>query len=557
MKTLKCLVLAAFAVLIMMAGCRKKVDITFSTTTIGIAPEGATVEVALASNGDWNIESYPEWLTVNPTSGNGDAKLVLTASVNDSDVTLSGEIKATTKDNSAILTVTQEPRVKNFISVSPTEKSVDFEGGTFEIEVTANCDWTVSILVDWLSCEPMSGTDNGTVTVSVEPILGGDFAQREASIIFGGAENELVSVHVTQYAQVYIPINISSNLMSFDYTGGEQLLSISCEGSWTASCDADWITLNNNSGNGNTDISVIVAENTGIMEARTAHVNFLSETDAMAVLVVKQDGAPDSHYLEVSPLSVSFESLGGSADITIDCDEDWMVDMSCNWLSLSAMSGTGNGVVTLTVEPNSISEPRSTQFVVVSGILSERVRVSQAAGEVQPQVSIEPDTLFAPHTGGLQHLSISANTSWNLVNTYDWIRLLTSSGTGDAEMDIIVDGNYTDESRVATLTIFHGFETMDNVVVVQESRPNILETDITEIQAGPEGGEYTIHVTANQAWNIETSADWLSCIPSSGTNNGEFLVKIAPMNSIQPRSTELRIYGSYGSMIFVSVTQSN
>ena len=556
MKTWKRLVWVVLAILIMMVGCRKKVDVAFSTTTIEIAPEGATVEVVLTSNGDWSIDSYPDWLTVTPTSGNGDAKLMLTAYVNDSDATLSGEIKATTKDNSAILTVMQEPREKNFVSVSPTEINIDFEGGTFEIAVTANCEWTVSTVADWLNCELTNGTGNGTVVVTVEPMLG-DFAQREADIIFGGAENELVSVHVTQHAQVHVPINISPDLMSFDYMAGEQLLSVSCEGGWTATCDADWVTLGSNSGNGNTDISVIVAENTGIMVARTAHVNFLSETDAMAVLVVKQDGAPDPHYLEVSPLSVSFESLGGSSDIVIGCDEDWTVDMSCNWLSLSAMSGTGNGVVTLTVEPNRISEPRSTQFVVVSGILSERVSVLQAAGEVQPQVSVEPDTLFAPYTGGLQHLSISANTNWNLVTTDEWIGLLTSSGTGNAELDIIVDGNYTDESRVATLTIMHGFVTMDNVVVVQESRPNILETDITEIQAGSEGGEYIIHVTANQAWNIETSADWLACIPSSGTNNGEFLVKIAPMNSIQPRSTELRIYGSYGSTVFIPVTQSN
>ena len=553
---MKRLVLAAMAVLIVMAGCRKKVEVAFTTTTIEIAPEGATVEVALTSNGDWSIETYPEWLTVSPTSGNGDATLVLTAAVNDSDATLSGEIKATTKDNSAILTVTQEPRAKNSVSVSPTEKNIDFEGGTFEIEVAANCEWMVNNVVEWIKCEPTNGTGNGIVTVTVEP-MSGDISQRDANIFFDGAENELVSVHVTQYAQVHIPINISPDLMSFDYTGGEQRLSISCEGGWSALCDVDWITLGSNSGNGDTDISVIVAENPAIVGARTASVSFSSETGIMAILVVKQDGAPDLHHLEVAPSSLSFNEDGGTANVTISCDEDWLVDMSCSWASLSAMSGSGDGVITLTVEPNSISEPRSTSFVVVSGGLSQRVSVSQAAGGEQPQVNIEPDTLFVPYTGGLQHLSINANTNWTLVNTSDWIMLLTSSGVGNAEMDIVVDRNNTEESRVATLNIVHGFMTMDNVVVVQEGRPNILEVDITEIQVGSEGGEYTIHVTANQAWNIETSANWLACIPSSGNNNGEFLVKIDPMNSIQPRSTELRIYGSYGSMVSIPVTQSH
>ena len=98
---------------------------------------------------------------------------------------------------------------------------------------------------------------------------------------------------------------------------------------------------------------------------------------------------------------------------------------------------------------------------------------------------------------------------------------------------------------------------MGNVVVVQEGRPNILEADVTEINARPEGGTYTVHITANQSWNIETTADWVVCEPSSGNNNGEFIVKVNPLTMIQPRSTELRIYGSAGGYLVIPVSQSN
>lgn len=548
--------MAALIVLAVCAGCGKKVDVAFTATNVAIDPEGATVEAALTSNGEWSVDTYPEWLTISPTSGKGDATLTLTAPANNSEETRSGEVRVKTKDNSATLTVTQEPREKNSISVSPIDKNVDFEGGMFEIVVTANCEWTVTTAVDWISYEPTSGMGNGTVVVTVEPMMG-DFAQREAHLFFNGSENELVSVHVTQYAQLIIPINISPELMSFDYLGGEQTLSVGCEGSWTASCDADWITIGSNSGSGNTEMAVIVAENTEIMVERTAHVSFSSETGAMAVLVVKQEGAPDPHYLEVTPQTLNFEKEGGEADIHISCDADWEVDMSCAWATLSATSGSNDGVITLSVEPNIINEQRATLLIIKSLGLTQRVNVSQAAGDVQSQVTISPDTLYAPYTGGLQHVSITANTNWRLATSDPWITLLTSTGTGDAELDFAVDMNTSETERVGNVRIVHGLQTMGNVVVIQEGRPNIFETDITEIEAHPEGGEYTIQLTANQSWTLNWDVEWMDCFPQNGTGSSTIVVNIRPMESTRPRTGHIKIVGSTEAQIIITVNQHN
>lgn len=36
-----------------------------------------------------------------------------------------------------------------------------------ELSITANCNWSVSSDVDWISVDPSSGNGNGTVTISV------------------------------------------------------------------------------------------------------------------------------------------------------------------------------------------------------------------------------------------------------------------------------------------------------------------------------------------------------------------------------------------------------
>ena len=526
------------------------------TSTLNIAPEGESVEVVLTSNGDWTVDAYPEWIAVSPQSGTGDATLTLTASLNGTDTSRSGELRVSTKDNSATLTVTQDVMKTDFIVVSPDSIECEAEGGSFPLNVTSNCDWVVNVSVDWMSCEPAHGSGNGTVTVNVLPI-DGDLSVREAYIFFTGAGDELIPVHVVQRAEEQIHISVVPDILSFEYVGGAQTVVVSSNGAWTISTNVDWVSFDATSGNGNADLMVIVAENELVLEARDCNVNLVTETGDTAVLVVKQEGAPDPHYLEVTPSAVTFEKDGGEAEITISCDEEWSVTAADSWISLSMPSGMGDGVVALTAEPNLINEARHTNVTVVSRYLSQRVVVTQEPGTDTPIVTVSPDTLYVSSSGGLNHLSITSNTDWTLVSPDEWISFLTSSGTGDAELDFIVDLNETNETRTGVVNIVHNLSVMGRVVVVQEGRPNIFATDIVEINAGPEGGEYMVSITANQAWNIQTTANWLTCYPSSGNNNGEFMVKIQPLNSLQSRSTELRIYGSNGGYLLIPVTQSN
>lgn len=548
--------LATIVALVVMAGCGKKVDVAFSTSSVTVAPEGESVEVALTSNGDWSVAAYPEWLTVSPASGSGDATLTLTAPLNDGEAARSGEVRVTSKDNTATLTVTQEAMEKDYVIVSPTSIECEGDGGVFTLNVASNCDWRVNATVDWISCNPESGNGNGTVTVTIAPFESTN-ESRETNIIFSGAGSELLPIHVVQQAEIQIYVSLEPGTLGFEYDGGTQPFSVISNGNWTATLDVDWITMDATSGNGNADLTVTVAENETVLEAREGHVNFLTETGATATLIVKQEGAPDPHYLVITPALISFTQEGGEMELSVSCDMEWTATVQASWVSLSATTGQGDASLVLAVEPNFISEIRYTTLVFTSNGLMQQVAVNQEAGETPVLVSISPDTLYTSDGGGFEHLSITANTTWNLESSDAWVTLLTSSGTGDAEIDFVVDRNNSAEERIGAINIVHNNSLMGTMVIVQEGRPSILETDVDEIHARPEGGEYMVQVTANQSWTIETSVDWLVCIPASGTGDGEFMVKVNPLTAIQSRSTELRIYGEYGSYLVIPVIQSN
>ena len=547
------LVLASLAI---MASCGKKVEVAFSSASVEMAPEGGVVEVALTSNGDWSVDTHPEWIAVSPNAGTGDAKLTLTASANEGSESRTGEITVSSKDNSATLTVTQGVRAV-YLTLSPTEISCGEGGGAFSVAVVSNCDWTVGEMPSWLHCDLESGSGNGDMVLTVDAMTDDMAVDREGQVVVAGGEVS-AALTVVQYADPIEEFEVTPVELHFESQGGTLSVSVVATVAWTVTKEADWITLGTTEGTGDMEVSVEAAANEAY-EARMTHLNFDSSNGFHVTVEVSQEAAENPHFLEVTPQELSFAYQGGTMDVSIGCDTDWEVtNFQPEWASLSAIAGTGTGTLTLAVEPNTISEPRSFSFNIVSGTLTQRILVSQEAGVEPPMVSLTPDTLSVSYTGGIGiNLNVTANVSWELQPSAPWIILSGNTGDGDATVGVVVDLNSSELERQGSIRAFYNGQLMDETIVVQEGRPNILETDITEINAGAAGGEYLIQLTANQSWNVEKGASWLTVDPLSGTGDGQLVVKIESLMSPIPRTAEIYIRGSLGRTVIVTVNQSN
>ena len=121
----------------------------------------------------------------------------------------------------------------------------------------------------------------------------------------------------------------------------------------------------------------------------------------------------------------------------------------------------------------------------------------------------------------------------------------------------MADANNSLFDRTGNIAIVHNGTALANVVVVQEGIESILDPGVTEIPMSAEGGSCTFHLRANQDWNIRWDADWIICDPTEGSGNASVLVKAAPLNSAEPREAELFIRGSLGTVVTITVRQSN
>jgi hypothetical protein len=92
-------------------------------------------------------------------------------------------------------------------------------------------------------------------------------------------------------------------------------------------------------------------------------------------------------------------------------------------------------------------------------------------------------------------------------------------------------------------------------VIVQEGKTIDLETDVLQLDVHPEGGEFEVHVTSNQAWTVHADSDWLHCNPQSGFGNGSFTIEVDVLSSPRPREGHIKVVGEMGSEVVIVVSQ--
>jgi uncharacterized protein YjdB len=189
------------------------------------------------------------------------------------------------KTASCAVTVTPSPDAASLKFSSATLDFID-TGGTKTISVTSNVSWTVEpYYASWLTVFPLSGSNNGTVTITAATNTGA--ARTTPVVVEGGGITD--TVYVMQTAA--IPVNsltVSPASLSFEEVGGSQNISVTSNINWTASSSASWATVSPASGSGNGTVSVRATENTD--STRTATIIFAGG-GITRTIVVRQDSA--------------------------------------------------------------------------------------------------------------------------------------------------------------------------------------------------------------------------------------------------------------------------
>ena len=545
------------ALLIVAVSCGKKYEIALSPSDYEFAPQGGELTVDVTTDGDWNLDKCPDWITASATSGNQSASIVLTAQPNMGDVLREGAVQVSTSTNSAQLSLKQGFIEENFISLSMDSISVGYEGGEFELNVISNCEWSVSSShVDWVSVVPASGTGNQTVKITVaENITASEMSSRNAVLCFSDG-TLLVPFKINQTDGSEVSVSVDPSSLRFAAEGGALQLDVTCTSNWTVSTTVpEWISISATEGTGNGQITVTAQANE-LYQSRLGAVVFVSDAQRHTTVMIIQDAAVNPHHLNVSPTEINFAKQGGDAEITVECDEVWKLDCPDSWISYDPYMGEGDGSFVLVAEENILNSPRNTVVNVVSEHFVRQIQVTQEKGDQAPFVSVSIDTLHVDAVEAVFNIEVSSNVSWT-VRGGSWAQPVQDSGEGNGSFQLRVLANDETTPRSCIVRVVTPQGASASFVVAQSGYVYTLSTEVTGIAAPAEGLKTEVLVFANQKWFVSKGASWIKYDPISGTNDGSFALVVEPNLLLRDRSAEIYVTGEKDGLVIIQVNQSH
>lgn len=160
--------------------------------------DGGQDSFAIETNTDWTISSDADWLTIEPSEGNGYCDVTLTASASDLYDDRNTVIAVKAGDKTETFTVTQ--KYAEALLVTKNKFDIPQEGGEFTIEVQSNISYDIVIdegCQSWISEAPQSKaltTYSHTFLVESNP----NTTKRDGSIEIIGSTGKTETVNIYQ-----------------------------------------------------------------------------------------------------------------------------------------------------------------------------------------------------------------------------------------------------------------------------------------------------------------------------------------------------------------------
>jgi hypothetical protein len=201
------------------------------------------------TTGDWQIGSSKDWCTVDAYSGTGNATISVTCS-------------ATNDARTAQLTITNGTVTRNigivqdglpaYVSVYPILMNFNENGGSVNISINSNTDWTCSAADSFVTLNKFSGTGNDVVTVTMSSSL---IARTSSIEVTNGITT--INIPVNQIITVVTPtIQVSPGYNNILMSGGSVQITITTTEQWTINNNLSWVHFSANTGFGNATITM-------------------------------------------------------------------------------------------------------------------------------------------------------------------------------------------------------------------------------------------------------------------------------------------------------------
>ncbi|TAF70378.1 MAG: T9SS C-terminal target domain-containing protein [Flavobacterium sp.] len=469
------------------------INATASATSLFFSNSGNSQVVSITSNSNWSITGLPSWLSIQPISvGSGNATITLTAALNTSINSFTGLLSLITSNSNNSILVSQSGSAPSLVL---NTNSLNYASISMSqtITITSNLDWTITGIPNWLTVNATSGTGNAVLTLTTQS--NNLTTSRLASLSIQSLTHPITqNLSISQSGSAPLTSFSVPDLM-FPSTGGSQNIDVNSNTTWFFSNIPVGISVNPSSGSGN--VSVLISTQVNTTSSPLIQTLTLSDGTNTISLPITIAGA--SPILSINPTNLTFPSTISSQLLTIVSNLDWTVTGLPTWLSANATNGTGNAVVSLTAQSNTLTSPRTATITIQSlnHSIIQNLSISQTGailnttpGTVCPTIAtlnLDRDSLDFT-TGNSQFLvRVTHTIDFTIAQSSSILSISTASGvsTNPCERATLITVRVPRLNNQSTHFITVGGMGIDKVIYVKTDaiNPTSIEQSNAQFQA--------------------------------------------------------------------------
>lgn len=318
------------------------------------------------------------------------------------------------------------------VTIDPVARTITKNGGAYSVNTAGDGTWTATTDVDWITIKPRTTGNAGVSCVYI-------VAANKTADTRVGHVNINESVHTV--TQTGYDATLTPSSVTVDLNMHQDTVQIGLDSgvSWTATANADWLTVYPNSGEGSGSVTYTVRSYDGQVP-RNGSITIAGKT-----FTVTQNGIEIILTPEADSVSCSTDvaEVGVHALATTH----WQVIPQTNWITvLDAGNGYGDDSVVLAVEENPSYYPR-TGYVNIG---SATYRLTQK-GNDNVVVSISPESVEANESGAYGDIAVDITPSdapWYAESKTPWLTVAEgSSGDGPGVVRYVASPNSTYADR--------------------------------------------------------------------------------------------------------------
>lgn len=315
-----------------------------SSCTLTSGTTGATVKIN--SNSSWKIKSVPDWLSVVPVEGKGNADVKLIPKENTATSNRTAAITAYIEGVSLSrnLSVTQKGKS---LSVNTTKLVCSDDAQVLKVNVTSDGNWTAKTSDSWISLSPPSLNGNGVLSISVKENFEENGRTGKVTV---SMYDKVYEITVVQDGKIF-KMEVSKTLIGS--TGGKLQIDLITNCNWTASVEntPSWLSISPSSGTDSASVIATFADNPSV-NPRRANIVIAPNTGKTVKVAVEQA----ARYLTVSHQNIIFFAKGGTEDnIIIATDGKCSVTSDSDWFTFKF---NNDGSISVTAKENTTKNVR-------------------------------------------------------------------------------------------------------------------------------------------------------------------------------------------------------